>query len=276
MKPTKICIGTDFSENAQKAEAFGKLIAKKHRIPVVYVHTYLPPVIDPSTPVDIISQLQIELSEGFQKQLNDLCEQAKTEGIEASNRLIYSDVTNGILETAEDENCDFVVIGKTGQGSILDKIFGSNASNLVSKAKMPVLVIPSDVENTHIKNVMYGTELEFDELEILRSVFAFTKTMDAALTLLHVEAPFEANIHPDHQFLSDIEAAFSEETFTYEKVTAESISEGILQTAYDKNTDLVIVSAHHRNFIEELIIPSKTKKIVVNSNVPLLIFHFEE
>lgn len=52
-----------------------------------------------------------------------------------------------ILETADENNCDLIVMGTHGQGSLTDTMMGSTARRVVRRSQKPVLVVrlPEDV-----------------------------------------------------------------------------------------------------------------------------------
>lgn len=46
-----------------------------------------------------------------------------------------------ILETADENNCDLIVMGTHGQGSLADAMLGSTARRVVRRSQKPVLVV---------------------------------------------------------------------------------------------------------------------------------------
>ena len=46
-----------------------------------------------------------------------------------------------ILETADESNCDLIVMGTHGQGSLADAMMGSTARRVVRRSQKPVLVV---------------------------------------------------------------------------------------------------------------------------------------
>jgi nucleotide-binding universal stress UspA family protein len=52
-----------------------------------------------------------------------------------------------ILETADEKNCDLIVMGTRGRGTLTDAVLGSTARRVVRRSKKPVLVVrlPEDM-----------------------------------------------------------------------------------------------------------------------------------
>ncbi|NIW10608.1 MAG: universal stress protein, partial [Gammaproteobacteria bacterium] len=46
-----------------------------------------------------------------------------------------------IIKNAEERNCDLIVMGTHGQGTLADVMLGSTARRVIRRAKMPVLVV---------------------------------------------------------------------------------------------------------------------------------------
>jgi nucleotide-binding universal stress UspA family protein len=47
-----------------------------------------------------------------------------------------------ILETAEELNCDLIVITTTGRNHLIEYIKGSDAEQMLSKSHVPMLILP--------------------------------------------------------------------------------------------------------------------------------------
>jgi len=49
-----------------------------------------------------------------------------------------------ILQVAEDKNCDLIVMGTHGRGTLADAMLGSTARRVVRRSVKPVMIIPLD------------------------------------------------------------------------------------------------------------------------------------
>jgi nucleotide-binding universal stress UspA family protein len=133
--------------------------------------------------------------------------------------------------------------------------------------------VPPDVEGIRFEQIVYASQLEFDEKEILLHVIALVKQLKGKLRLVKVNSDDQLNIQPDGQFIDEIENEFG---ITREDITILTGSHVMdtLEDYCDKiQADLLIVSNRHRGFFEKLLNPSMTKKLTVETNVPLLVYH---
>ena len=78
--------------------------------------------------------------------LDHFCEEAKT-GIKESNfvtddiLVVWGNPVEQILLQADEKNCDMIVMGTHGRGSLADAMIGSTARRVVRRSEKPVLVI---------------------------------------------------------------------------------------------------------------------------------------
>jgi len=49
-----------------------------------------------------------------------------------------------VLQTADEENVDFIVMGSHGRGFFMEVILGSVSRGVIKGAKIPVLIIPNE------------------------------------------------------------------------------------------------------------------------------------
>jgi len=78
----------------------------------------------------------------------DSCSIAWTEGVQVKTRVSAGDVTKKIVEVADEEKCDLIVMGAGKKRSILGRIFGDHVvEKVVNRAACPVFVIGSTCES---------------------------------------------------------------------------------------------------------------------------------
>ena len=78
------------------------------------------------------------------KMLFEYANQFKSEGIDADGLLIKGATTDMIMEEAEKLKIDLIITGHNDHGLLYKLFFGSVASGVIRKSKIPVLLIPLD------------------------------------------------------------------------------------------------------------------------------------
>ncbi len=273
----KILVPIDFSENAQKAVRAAKFIASKTGARLALMHTYQAYVADLSIPVtDNSLPIYQELENSHKEQLQEYVDEAHAEGFEADAIWDSDGVQSAVLRQARETDADLIVVGRTGNGGFIDKLIGSAATGIALGAPCPVLVVPSHSAPTEFKQVVYATQLEYEEIEILRQVKKLTDQLGSRLTFVKISSLEQPNIQSDQQYIDQIVAELGIAASDIVIHKGSGVLDGIENHCDQVKADLLIVSTRERGFLEQFIInPSLTKKLVVETHLPLLIYHLK-
>jgi nucleotide-binding universal stress UspA family protein len=141
----RILLPTDGSELAARGVDHGLALAKALKLPVTVVS-----VIVPLTGFALQGIVQAEsmdsYNEGRQKEIDDLKqiigEKAKRAGVAADFvSKVHMSPAAAILETAAEQGCGLIVISSHGRRGISRLMLGSQTSEVLSEAGIPVLVV---------------------------------------------------------------------------------------------------------------------------------------
>ena len=83
----------------------------------------------------------IEMRKMDEKQMADVIEAGRKTGIEVKTEILYGNVAATILEYAEKNAANMIVVGAKGRGALEELLMGSVTRNLVSLSRIPVLVV---------------------------------------------------------------------------------------------------------------------------------------
>jgi nucleotide-binding universal stress UspA family protein len=138
----KVLIATDGSENAEKAANFGVQIAELSgaKVYAVYVIDTTPYY---SIPLDEVWSKEVyeQLEKMGSEITSDVENTAKTAGLEAESLVLKGDPAEKIVNFAEEQNVDMIVVGSHGIGGFERLVIGSVSEKVVRHAKVPVLVV---------------------------------------------------------------------------------------------------------------------------------------
>jgi nucleotide-binding universal stress UspA family protein len=140
----RILIPTDGSELANKAAKDALEMAKLQGASVVGVY-----VIDPFPYIGLgeasalgLQAYMEEVQLAAQKALTDIRIEAEALGVRYQGDTIERSATyEGILDTAEAEHCDLIVMGSHGRQGMKALILGSVTQKVLTHSDLPVLVI---------------------------------------------------------------------------------------------------------------------------------------
>jgi universal stress protein A len=139
MNIKKILCPIDFSDFNKAANAYASLLAKSMGAEIVYLHVYLPDV-----PFGSYAYVDPEQEEKLDlKQLKKI--QPTEKGVKASHVVECGPPTDRIVEYANENEIDLIVMGTHGRTGLGRLLMGSVAEAVVRKADCPVLALKSTV-----------------------------------------------------------------------------------------------------------------------------------
>ena len=144
-KFSKILVAVDGSEQSMRAADYAIGLAKKYDAELVALtvsHIPLSSYGFGSRPDAVKHEKEKETLES-KKWFHDIEEAAKEKNIQLKTDLVDSQmsVEGTIVEYAESEHIDLIVIGTTGRSGFKKLLLGSVASGVVSYAVCPVMVV---------------------------------------------------------------------------------------------------------------------------------------
>jgi len=161
LKIRKILYATDLSENSAYAFYFAIDFAQKHNANIIILHVVEPMSrhlygnVGKEKIVQIIEHNIKEAIEEIKNRLQSFCR--RVEGqigpcIELVSKTLVplGHPTEEILNTADREDCDLIILGTHGKGFLAHTFLGSVSSAVLHRARKPVFIIPLPSEKTNI------------------------------------------------------------------------------------------------------------------------------
>ena len=134
----RIMVGTDGSEHARRAVRWAADLAAQTGAEVVAVHSVGLLVTTPDGPVPSMpfhDRLRARLEGEWTEDLRDA-------GVPLRCRLVEGSAVTALLQAAEDEAADLVVMGSRGAGGFSELHLGSTSHQVALYADRPVTIVP--------------------------------------------------------------------------------------------------------------------------------------
>lgn len=144
----KILVPTDFSDPSKEAAKAAKdlAVALEAELILVHVVSAVPPFpgnIAPNAPGFNIHMYQKDLITHWGKELDNFARRFSAEGNRVRSVVLDGDPGKNIVELAEQEGVDLVVIATQGRTGLRRFVFGSVAEKVIRHSPCPVLVLPA-------------------------------------------------------------------------------------------------------------------------------------
>ncbi len=132
----------DFSDISAQVADYAQTLGKSLNasIKVVYVAPSLSHYVGFNVNPNYIEDFVGQIISGAEKTMDAFIEENFSE-VEVSGQVLTGHATEEILQFADQENLDMIIMGTHGRKGIDRVLFGSVAEKVVKAAKMPVLTI---------------------------------------------------------------------------------------------------------------------------------------
>lgn len=136
----------DGSPAAQQALTSVTALASSLKAQVTLLHAYQFPVLPTAIVNPLEATYSVEMGHLLQEAGNALLEQAaavlRERGVQVRTLLEAGEPRDLILEVAEREGCDLIVMGSRGLGTVRGFLLGSVSHYVVNHAHLPVMTLP--------------------------------------------------------------------------------------------------------------------------------------
>ncbi|MCW3110355.1 MAG: hypothetical protein JWQ09_4861 [Segetibacter sp.] len=268
-----ILVPTDFSATADKALLIAKDIAKATGARIHIANFYSIPIADYSYPdISMPGEILEEIRKAAKEGVARLKSQLKAEGLEVDTTIEMGMVTDEIVDLSKKINADMIIMGTTGSDGVLDKLIGSNASNVMQKTEKPIILVPRDYEFKGIREIVYADSLHEDDTDVLKQVFDFAENVGSKnVNILNINTT--SHYEPANQELIEHLSAVFGDKVKMNFVDAANIKEGIDKYLEDHRIDLVVMYTHKKSLMERIFSTSNTKMMALHTKVPLMVYH---
>jgi nucleotide-binding universal stress UspA family protein len=180
---------------------------------------------------------------------------------------------SGVLNKHMDANpVELLVIGSMGATGI-SGLFGSNASTMVSKTRVPILVIPLGTRfplNPVITLATdFSSDLSEEDVTALNALISAFKS-EKINVLNVIETPgWKTNEAGEER----IKSLIKNTSIQFKYITEDSAHEGIMNYVKGNHTDILALVKHHKHFVFSLFSRSIITQVINKSVDAVLVLH---
>ncbi len=290
---TRILCPTDFSEVSTKAEAYATSLAGRYGASLHLLHVDPPsPVMSPYGEIPVDIRLFEDQRQQAEHDLTAARERARAAGVPADASILGGYPAREILDVANREHSDLIVLGTHGRGGFEHLLLGSVAEKVMRKAPCPVMVVPAgagtggDVRFSKILCPIDGSASSADAVSYAVSL---ARETDGRLTLLYVVEPMppvgeygpldaeELRRAGEAHATAVLRAAVTPEVRECckvdEAVAFGKASERILDSAASHSADVIVMGVRGRGAIDLMAFGSTTNDVIRRAVCPVLAVH---
>ena len=279
-KYKKILIAVDGSESSRNAllQAFRLAVEEKCWITVTSV---VPPY---TGELDLtgVSDVRASLARPCEEALQEARQLAEQEGILIKTVREEGETYERIVDLADAENADIIVMGRRGKRRMTHALVGSVTARVIGHTQRDVLVVPSGAE-LGWKRIVTGSDGSRFSTMATNKAISFATAYGGSLAVLSVvdvpselyaEAPqaVEDLIRKAKEYTAAVKAQAEAAGISVATFIGESeADEAIINLAKEQNANMIVVGSHGRTGLRRLLMGSVTEKVIGNAACPVLV-----
>lgn len=271
----KILVPTDLSPNSKTGIKFAIQFAKQIKAKLVFL--YVADVIKPTSwSEERFKTYSKEMAQKhdvtIKKFVSQVCNEKQIlKDAEYKIELSYN-TPKSIMETAQNKKVSFICMSTRGAGKI-KKLWGTNASEVITNSPIPVIVIPQRYTVAPIKSIFFACDFAAlnKEMKIVQDLANSVKSKLKVFHydyLLHVPENLKKLDKQADKFRAK-STSFVIKRKEMEFSLAEHLAGDIKK---DKPSLVVLFTKQNRNWFNRLISPSEASEMSFHLKVPLLTY----
>ena len=288
-----ILVPIDFSVSSKKACKMAFNIASHLQVNLVFMHSYINPLIHSIPFSDVyaydtalltkIEYAEKNANENFQEFISNLADEIGKEKWDTigSEFIIKSGYAEeDILAYSQENRSQLIVMGNSRNSAQTGTIgtVGSVAADVMYNARVPILVVPESTPEQdlkHFSNILYATNFDEKDFVALDKLMAILYPFDIKVICAHVGQPTGngwdlAKLNGMKDILKE---KYRTEAFDCRLIVGNNTLDSLEHFIEDEKIDILSLTTHKRNMISRLFNPSLAQKMAFHSNTPLLVFH---
>jgi nucleotide-binding universal stress UspA family protein len=264
-----IIVATDYSLNANNALQYAAELATYTKSKLILFNSYTLPVHASNT---LLSATVVEELIGSNEEyLQNIAEETSSKyDVEVDYFTRLSNFEEELDELVLKTKAELVVMGMH-ENDWSDSIIGNTTTAVIRHAKYPVLVIPHTAFFKPTKKILFAFDSDCIYPKNKLSVFKeIANCFHAEVQVFHVET-LQHRKNLDAITSDEVIKSLSECEPSYKDVYISDVIAGIEKGIDEFGADLVVMVPHKLTFWEALGYSSKTRKMALRTNVPLLV-----
>ncbi|MFA0964659.1 universal stress protein [Roseivirga sp. BDSF3-8] len=267
----KLLLPTDFSGCAQNALNYALLISKKLQTDIHLLHVY-PPVYNFSSGSEEYEQKQEEdANQKFDELQQKIWQREEFRRISITRETRKGDVISEIIDIAEKTQADLIVMGTLGAGGI-KSIIGSNTSEVVHSAPVPVLSIPANFRPDKVRRMIFATDLNTMDIGAITTLAPIISKLKLPLEVVHV--------YPEHDeeedmlyrgFVEKVKENIPTASITFHKINTDDVERGLARFTDDYGDAILTMTIYEKEFFHKLLSQDIAEEMVLGGTTPMLV-----
>jgi nucleotide-binding universal stress UspA family protein len=241
----------------------GVAIAKKHNAEIIFLNV-----------IEVAEGQPLQAGAGEIAQARPLLEEAETLAMDSGIPIrsifkVSRRISQGIIETAAEEKCNFIVLGRRKQPTFLARVFSSLMDRVLQKSPCEMAVLHGEFSSKKIQTILVPFGANIHTKLATEIAPALSEYFDAKLRVAVVMDP-DVPVSEREGKANQIRQAIDENvpSATIEFIMEKDVRKAILKQS--KDMDLVLMGGRTGDFLKLLLAQSLSQEITEQVKCPVL------
>jgi nucleotide-binding universal stress UspA family protein len=264
----KTLIPVDYSDTSLNALSYAINLFKGQALEITILHTYK--LMSSSAYTMKIDSIKRVMKEDAEREMNSLLRRLEKEepNVSFKSKILNRRATSTITSMGDGGDYDFIVMGTKGASGLKEVFIGSVAGWVISKTKVPVIVVPGDYHHRPLRKMVLAiSDQPISNKSVMNPLIDIVTMASCNVNVLH--------IMKDHNPVAEeLMKTIDHLNPTVNYVPDEgNINDGLNDFLKDHDADLLCMIRCKKGLFKHLFIESATLKQTFHTSVPLLILH---
>ncbi|ARS33990.1 universal stress protein [Pontibacter actiniarum] len=170
---------------------------------------------------------------------------------------------------------DLLVMGTKGEDNFVRSFFGTVTTKMIDDAKVPLLTVPESYQGRSLRRILYATDFDKTDAQALASLQLLLRAFNPIIVCAHIGT--DSSEEKDTRKLAQLEDRLNQElpnhALQFALLQGDDVAEALQEFVAREKVELIAVNNHQRSLLSSIFQPSLSKKLVLEMQVPMLIFH---
>lgn len=196
-------------------------------------------------------------------------------GVEIEQEILFGVPSYSIVNMAEEDNYDMIIMGTRDKHGIFDQLLGSTSSNVVTSAMCPVMLIHSNTIYIPLKRVAFAFDSRGKIEKIIKRYADLNNHFKAKTDFIHIsnesDSDFEeARKEIERMLIEDLNVDFA---FEIKNIESDNIKETIIDYSKISDIDMLAMVHRDRSFLSGLLKPSLSARVAQEYKQPVMVYN---
>lgn len=268
-----ILIPTDFSENSWNAISYALSFFKNVYTNFYFLYVELTEWEDEEE----LQTIQVK-AKNSAKSFQVLLERLGEQKLNTKHRFFTSMERGNFVDTirqhVSERDIDFIVMGTQGASGYKEATVGSHSTEVITRVKCPVLVIPEHAIYREPKNITFPTDFNISyKNKVIHTLKQVCNFNDSALSVLYLSKKSEDLTERQEGNKAYLKEQLLEIEHSFHFTRNDTLEEAVQSFVTSHDTQMITMMAKNLNFFQHILFHPVAKKISYHKEIPFLVLH---